>query len=334
MNKVFIIAEAGINHNGSVTRAKEMISVAFKAGADAVKFQTFRSEKVISKYAPKAEYQKVTTGINESQLDMAKKLELQTTDFEKLADYCNEIGIIFLSTPFDFESLDFLEKLGVDTIKIPSGEVTNLPYLRRVGSLGKKLILSTGMSDLEEIGKALDILMNAGTKKDNITVLHCCSEYPAPYESINISAMLTIRDAFRVNVGLSDHSLGIEVPIAAVAMGATIIEKHFTLDKSLPGPDHPASLSPAELSSMVRAIRHIEMALGDGSKQPTSGEKINKSIVRRSIVASQVIKKGAIFTLNNITAKRPGTGISPMLWDEVLGKTASRNFDPDELIEL
>ena len=251
MNKIFVIAEAGINHNGSVANAKKMVTVASEAGADAVKFQTFKSEEVISRYAPKAEYQKATTDAEESQLDMAKKLELSKTEFEELASYCKEKDIIFLSTPFDFDSIDFLNELGLDTFKIPSGEITNLPYLRKIGNLAKKLILSTGMANLGEVGDALDIIVKAGCSKDNITVLHCNTEYPTPMEDVNLLAMNTIKKAFNVDIGYSDHTLGIEVPIAAVALGAKVIEKHFTLDKNMEGPDHRASLDPLELKLTV-----------------------------------------------------------------------------------
>ena len=334
MNKVFVIAEAGINHNGSIANAKKMIAVASEAGADAVKFQTFKSEEVISKYAPKAEYQKATTDAEESQLDMARKLELSKADFEELARYCKEKDIIFLSTPFDFDSIDFLNELGLDTFKIPSGEITNLPYLRKIGNLAKKLILSTGMANLGEVGDALDIIVKAGCSKDNITVLHCNTEYPTPMKNVNLLAMNTIKKAFNVDIGYSDHTLGIEVPIAAVALGAKVIEKHFTLDKNMEGPDHRASLDPLELKLMVRAIRNIEKAMGDGAKKASPSELRNKSIVRRSIVARKYIRKGEVFSEENMAAKRPGTGVSPMSWDEILGKTARRDYEQDSMIEL
>jgi len=334
MNKVFVIAEAGINHNGSVANAKKMIAVASEAGADAVKFQTFKSEEVISKYAPKAEYQKATTDAEESQLDMAKKLELSKGDFEELARYCKEKGIIFLSTPFDFDSIDFLNELGLNTFKIPSGEITNLPYLRKIGNLAKKVILSTGMAHLGEVGDALDIIVKAGCSKDNITVLHCNTEYPTPMEDVNLLAMNTIKKAFNVDIGYSDHTLGIEIPIAAAALGAKVIEKHFTLDKNMEGPDHRASLDPLELKLMVRAIRNIEKAMGDGVKKASPSELRNKSIARRSIVARRYIRKGEVFSEENLAAKRPGTGVSPMSWDEILGKTARRDYEEDTMIEL
>lgn len=334
MNKVFVIAEAGINHNGSVANAKKMIAVASEAGADAVKFQTFKSEEVISRYAPKAEYQKATTDAEESQLDMAKRLELSKGEFEELARYCKEKDIIFLSTPFDFDSIDFLNELGLDTFKIPSGEITNLPYLRKIGNLAKKVILSTGMANLGEIEDALDIIVKAGCSKDNITVLHCNTEYPTPMEDVNLLAMNTIKKAFNVAVGYSDHTLGIEIPIAAAALGAKIIEKHFTLDKNMEGPDHRASLDPLELKLMVRTIRNIEKAMGDGVKKASPSELRNKSIARRSIVARKYIRKGEVFSEENLAAKRPGTGISPMSWDEILGKTALRDYEEDSMIEL
>jgi N,N'-diacetyllegionaminate synthase len=333
-NKTFIIAEAGVNHNGSIEIAKKMIEVAKECGADAIKFQTFKAEKVISKYAPKAEYQKQTTGETDSQLEMVKKLELSFDDFVALKEYCDKLNIMFLSTPFDFESIDFLNDLGLEIFKIPSGEITNLPYLEKIGKLGKKVILSTGMADLGEIEDALDILTSCGTKKEDITILHCNTEYPTPYEDVNLLAMLTIKEAFKVKVGYSDHTLGIEIPIAAVALGASVIEKHFTLDKNMEGPDHKASLEPHELKAMIDAIRNIEKALGNGIKKPSKSELKNKDIARKSIVAKREIKKGEIFTEDNITVKRPGNGISPMRWYEVLGKVAPRDYKEDEIIEI
>lgn len=333
-NKTFIIAEAGINHNGSIEIAKKMIEVAKECGADAIKFQTFKAEKVISKCAPKAEYQKQTTGEIDSQLEMVKKLELSFDDFIVLKEYCDKLNIMFLSTPFDFESIDFLDDLGLEIFKIPSGEITNLPYLEKIGKLGKKVILSTGMADLGEIEDALDILTSCGTKKEDITILHCNTEYPTPYEDVNLLAMLTIKEALKVKVGYSDHTLGIEIPIAAVALGASVIEKHFTLDKNMEGPDHKASLEPHELKAMIDAIRNIEKSLGDGIKKPSKSELKNKDIARKSIVAKKEIKKGEIFTEDNITVKRPGNGISPMRWYEVLGKVALKDYKEDELIEL
>jgi N,N'-diacetyllegionaminate synthase len=332
MNKTFIIAEAGVNHNGSIDIAKKMIEVAKECGADAIKFQTFKAENIISKFAPKAEYQKKTTEKNESQLEMVKKLELSFEDFVELKKYCDEIGIMFMSTPFDFESIKFLNNLGMEIFKIPSGEITNILYLERIGKLNKKIILSTGMADLGEIEDALDVLIQSGTHRENITVLHCNTEYPTPFEDVNLLAMLTIKEAFKVNVGYSDHTPGIEVPIAAVALGASVIEKHFTLDKNLPGPDHKASLEPDELKTMITAIRNIEKALGNGIKKPSPSELKNRPIARKSIVAKKKIRKGEVFTEENITVKRPGTGITPMRWYEFIGKVAERDYEEDELI--
>ena len=333
MKKTFIIAEAGVNHNGSLDLAKKMIDAAVEAGADAVKFQTFKAEKVVSRYAPKAEYQKKTTTADESQLEMIKKLELDAAAHQTLIDYCKKKNIRFLSTPFDLESIDLLNELGLDIFKIPSGEITNLPYLRKIGALKKEVILSTGMAYLGEIKDVLDVLTGAGTKLKDITVLHCNTEYPTPFEDVNLRAMLTIKADFPgIQVGYSDHTLGVEVPIAAVAMGATIIEKHFTLDKNLPGPDHKASLEPHELKAMVRSIRNIEKALGSGIKNPSPSELKNKPIARKSIVAAINIRKGEPFTEKNLTVKRPGTGISPMRWDEVIGQVAQKNYEKDELI--
>lgn len=332
MNKVFIIAEAGVNHNGSLELAKKLVDVAVEAGADAVKFQTFKAENLVSKSAKKAKYQVENTGSDESQYEMIKKLELGFDEFEELKKYCDEKGIMFLSTPFDDDSIEFLDKLGLEIFKIPSGEITNLPYLRKIGSLNKKVILSTGMADLGEVEDALDVLISAGTKKENITVLHANTEYPTPIEDVNLKAMQTIACAFGVDVGYSDHTLGIEVPIAAVAMGAKVIEKHFTFDRNLPGPDHRASLEPDELKAMIKAIRNIEKALGDGIKRPSKSESKNIEIARKSIVAKRDIKKGEKFTEENLAVKRPGNGISPMRWDEIIGKIASRDYKEDELI--
>jgi N,N'-diacetyllegionaminate synthase len=333
-NITFIIAEAGINHNGDIRIAKEMINEASRVNADAIKFQTFIAEKSISKYAPKAEYQKALTDTKESQLEMAKKFEFNRHEHKELFDYCLKKGILFLSTPFDLESIDLLDELGLGILKIPSGEITNLPYLRKIGALNKEIILSTGMSDLGEIEDALNVLVTAGTQKENITVLHCNTEYPSPYEDVHLRAMLTIREAFEVKVGYSDHTLGIEVPIAAVALGATVIEKHFTLDKRMEGPDHKASLEPSELQAMITAIRNIEKALGSGIKKPSPSELKNKPIVRKSIVAAKDIIKGDVFTEECLTVKRPGTGLNPMLWDIVIGKIAKKDFKKDELVDL
>jgi len=329
---VFIIAEAGVNHNGLVSLAKQLIDVAVEAGADAVKFQTFKAENLVSKNTEKAEYQKRTTSVSESQFDMLKKLELDMETHKELIAYCQEKDIMFLSTPFDHDSIHLLSDLGLQIFKIPSGEITNLPYLRHIGSLGKQVILSTGMSDLGEVGDALNILINAGTSKDSITVLHANTMYPTPMKDVNLNAMLTIQKEFSVSVGYSDHTLGIEVDIAAVAMGASVIEKHFTLDKSMEGPDHKASLDPQELKAMVSAIRNTEKALGSSKKKPSPSESKNIEVVRKSIVASQGIAKGEFLTENNITVKRPGNGISPMKWDEIVGSIAVKDYQADELI--
>lgn len=334
MSRVFIIAEAGVNHNGSLEIAKALVDAASQAGADAVKFQTFKASNLVSKSAQKADYQKKTTGVAETQHAMLEKLELNELAHQSIIEHCRNKKILFLSTPFDAESIDMLESLGMPIYKIPSGEITNLPYLIRVGQLGKEIILSTGMSNLDEIGNALDVLEREGTPRSSITVLHATTEYPCPIEEVNLNAMLTIQKAFGVRVGYSDHTPGIEVPIAAVALGAGVIEKHFTLDKSLDGPDHKASLEPDELNAMVKAIRNIEQALGDGIKRPMASEIKNKLVVRKSLVASREIKAGEFFSAENIGAKRPGSGISPMLWDEVIGKRACRDFLLDELIEL
>jgi N,N'-diacetyllegionaminate synthase len=332
MIHTFIIAEAGVNHNGCLDMAIEMVDVAAAAGADAVKFQTFKAEKVIAVNAPKAGYQMETTGSDESQLEMVKKLELDEAAHKTLLNHCQEKGIQFLSTPFDLESIDLLDRLGLSSFKIPSGEITNLPYLRKLGALNKQLILSTGMADLGEIEDALGVLTDSGTPLENITVLHCNTEYPTPFEDVNLRAMLTIGHAFGVAIGYSDHTLGIEVAVAAMALGAAVIEKHFTLDRNLPGSDHKASLEPDELKAMVQAIRNIEKALGNGVKRPSPSEAKNKLIARKSLVATQPIKTGERFSANNITAKRPGTGISPMRWDEVLGQVAQKDYEKDELI--
>tara|TARA_B100000959_G_scaffold282798_1_gene350034 strand:- start:2480 stop:3481 length:1002 start_codon:yes stop_codon:yes gene_type:complete len=330
--KTFIIAEAGVNHNGSIELARKMIDVAVEAGADAIKFQTFKAEKVVSRYAPKAEYQKKTTTADESQLEMIKKLELGVDAHRELIAHCRQKNIQFLSSPFDLESIDLLNELGLDIFKTPSGEITNLPYLRKIGALKKEIILSTGMADLGEIEDAIDVLMEAGTKLKNITVLHCNTEYPTPMQDVNLTAMETIALKFCVRVGYSDHTLGIEIPIAAVALGAIVIEKHFTLDKNMKGPDHRASLEQDELKTMVNAIRNIEKTLGNGIKKPSPSELKNMVIARKSIVAARDIRKGEAFTEENLTIKRPGTGISPMRWDEVIGQRARKAHNIDELI--
>ena len=329
---VFIIAEAGVNHNGSIKLAKELIDVAVESGADAVKFQTFKAEKLVTKTAEKAAYQKKTTDVSESQFDMIKRLELDLSAHKELLNYCQEKGIMFLSTPFDHHSIDLLSDLGLQIIKIPSGEITNLPYLRHIGSLEKQVVLSTGMSTLKEVEDALTVLIDAGTKKENITALHANTMYPTPMEDVNLNAMLTIQKELDIAIGYSDHTIGIEVDIAAVAMGAKIIEKHFTLDQAMNGPDHKSSLEPKELKAMVLAIRNIEIALGDDKKKPSPSESININVARKSIVANQDIKKGDLLTDKNITVKRPGTGINPMKWDKVIGSIAKKNYNADELI--
>jgi len=333
MKKTFIIAEAGVNHNGNIEFAKKLIDVASQAGADAVKFQTFKAENFVSKNAQKAEYQK--NNMNDpdsSQLTMLKKLELDIQTHKELISHCKDKEIMFLSTPFDHESIDMLNELGLPIFKIPSGEITNLPYLRYIGSLGKEVILSTGMADIGEIEDALDILIKAGTKREHITVLHANTMYPTPMQDVNLRAMVTIGNTFDVAYGYSDHTLGIEVPVAAVAMGATVIEKHFTLDKNMEGPDHKASLEPGELKAMVKAIRNIEVALGSIIKKPSPSERPNMTIARKSIVAACPIEKGEMLTEANLAVKRPGDGINPMRWDEVIGTIATRDYDVDELI--
>ena len=326
----FVIAEAGVNHNGDINLAKQLIKKAAWAGADAVKFQTFKAEKLVSKNAEKADYQKETTGSEEEQYEMIKELELEK--HKELMKYCEKNEILFMSSAFDLASIDKLHKLGLEIWKIPSGEITNLPYLKKIGSLKQRVIMSTGMANLSEIESALDVLKKAGTK--NITILHCNTEYPTPMKDVNLNAMQTIKDAFKLPVGYSDHTLGIEVPIAAVAKGAEVIEKHFTLDKDMKGPDHRSSLEPEELKSMVDSIRNIEKALGNGIKKPSQSERKNKPITRKSLVANKAIKEGEIFCRENLAIKRPGTGINPMRWEEILGKKAKRDFIEDELIEL
>lgn len=332
MNKVFIIAEAGVNHNGSIELAKKLIDVASISGADAVKFQTFKAEKLVSKNAQKADYQKETTNKTESQFDMIKKLELDLDTHKELISYCRTKNIMFLSTPFDHDSIELLSDLGLEIFKIPSGEITNLPYLRHIGNLNKKVILSTGMADIGEIEDALDVLIAAGTKKENIIVLHANTMYPTPMEDVNLKAMVTIGNTFDIAYGYSDHTLGIEVDIAAVAMGACCIEKHFTLDCTMEGPDHKASLEPDELKAMVKAIRNIELALGSSVKKPSKSETPNMQIARKSIVAKLDIKKGDKLSEENITIKRPGNGITPMRWDEIVGTIATKDYTEDELI--
>lgn len=329
---VFIIAEAGVNHNGSLELAKKLVDAAKEAGADCVKFQTFVSKNIVSKNAVKAEYQKQQTEPEESQQDMLKKLELSFDEFVELNEYCKSKSIEFMSTAFDFDSIDFLDGLEMGTWKIPSGDITNLPYLIKIANLNKPVILSTGMSTMEDIRSAIKALKENGAAE--LTVLHCTTEYPTPFEDVNLRAMNTIKEEFGVKVGYSDHTKGIEVPIAAVALGATVIEKHFTLDRNMEGPDHKASLEPNELKAMVDSIRHIELALGNGMKQPAESEKKNMAVARKSIIARKDIKAGEIFTEENLTVKRPGDGISPMRWFDIIGKPAPRDFEEDELIEL
>lgn len=328
--RVFIIAEAGDNHNGCYNLALQLVDKAVEAGADCVKFQTFVTENVISKFAKKADYQKETTGEEESQYEMVKKLELSFEQFRSIQRYCREKKIMFLSTPFDLDSIDFLEEIDIPFWKIPSGEITNLPYLEKVGKTGKDVILSTGMCTMDEIESALSVLRECGAGK--ITLLHCNTEYPTPFEDVNLQAMCTMAEAFQIPVGYSDHTTGIEVPVAAVALGASVIEKHFTLDKKMEGPDHQASLEPAELKQMVDSIRNIEKAMGSSEKKPSPSESKNINIARKSIVARCGIKQGEILTEGNLSIKRPGDGISPMHWYDILGTTAVKDFEEDELI--
>lgn len=329
---VFIIAEAGVNHNGDLDLARRMVEIAADAGADAVKFQTFDAVALASREAPKADYQKETTASGESQLTMLEKLALDPDAHKDLLKHCRSHDILFLSSPFDLGSIDLLLELGMDIFKIPSGEITNLPYLRKIGGLGKQTILSTGMSTLAEIEAAIQVMTRAGLDKKRLTLLHCNTEYPTPMADVNLCAIQTLAEHFGVATGYSDHTLGIEIPIAAVAMGARVIEKHFTIDKSLPGPDHRASLEPSELTAMVKAIRNIELALGTGTKHPSPSEIKNLAIARKSIVARRPIQKGEPLTSENLTAKRPGTGISPMEWDRIIGTCAVKDFNPDEEI--
>lgn len=333
-SKTFIIAEAGVNHNGDINIAKKMIDLAADAGADAVKFQTFKAENIVSISAPKAKYQERTSSSSESHLEMLKRLELTSDIHEELIEFCKKRKILFMSSPFDLESIDLLNNFGLDIFKIPSGEITNLPYLQKIGGLKKKIIVSSGMAELEEIKSALEVLVGAGTLKENIIVLHCNTDYPTSFDDVNLLSMITIKNSLDVKVGYSDHTSGIQVPIAAVALGAEVIEKHFTLDKNMEGPDHKASLNPQELKDMVLAIRNIEKALGDKIKKPSKSELKNINVVRKSIIAASNIKKGEKFTEENITIKRPGTGISPMSWDDVIGKVAIRDFWEDEIIEI
>jgi len=333
VNRTLIIAEAGVNHNGDLELAKQLIDVAARAGADYVKFQTFSADRIVSQSASKAEYQQQVTDASETQYEMLKRLELSNEMHLELIKHCEEQSIKFLSTGFDIESVELLVGLGIDLIKIPSGEITNLPYLRFIGSLGLPVILSTGMSTMDEIGNALTIIEGAGLGRSQITVLHCTTEYPTPMVEVNLRALNSINNTFGVIVGYSDHTVGMEVSIAAVALGASVIEKHFTLDRSLPGPDHKASLEPNELIAMVKAIRNIEDSLGSGIKEPALSEIKNLRIARKSIMAKQQITKGEVLSTSNLIVKRPGDGISPMYWDQLVGQIATRGYLPDEMID-
>jgi len=335
MNKVIIIAEAGINHNGNIENAKRLIDAAAEAGVDYVKFQTFKADKLVTKSAKRADYQDANTKNNDSQFEMLKKLELSQENHYHLIEYCKSKKIKFLSTGFDLESIDFLHKIGIRLAKIPSGEITNLPYLRKIANLFPEVILSTGMADIDEVKKAVDILLRKGVNKAKLTVLHCNTEYPTPMKDVNLKAMLHIKEELGVNIGYSDHTLGIEVPIAAVALGAKVIEKHFTLDKTMVGPDHRASLEPDELKLMVDSIRNTEKAIsGSGIKEPSISESKNKDVVRKSIVAIKPIRKGEVFNQENIGVKRPGIGVSPMKWDDVIGQTSIKYYNVDDIILL
>ena len=334
MERVTIIAEAGVNHNGDMNIAKKLIDTAADAGADFVKFQTFKTENLVTKAAKKAEYQqKNTNESTESQFEMLKKLELNTEQHHELISYCKTKNIQFLSTAFDLESVDLLDSLEMPLFKIPSGEITNLPYLIKIGKLNKKVIVSTGMCVMSEINEAIEVLVKSGTSKDNISVLHCTTDYPTPFEDVNLSAMLSIKEKLNINIGYSDHTIGIEVPLAAVAMGATIIEKHFTLDKHLPGPDHKASLEPEELKSMIKAIRNIEIAIGNGIKKPTESELKNRMVARKSIHIAKNLSKGHILCEDDLVMKRPGDGISPMLINDIIGKKLTENVEKDMILK-
>lgn len=332
--KTIIIAEAGVNHNGSLAIAKRLIEEAAKAGADYIKFQSFVTENLVSRNAKLADYQKINLDSEKSQFEMLKELELSLNDHYELIEYCHQLKIAFFSTAFDMDSIDLLSKLDLPIWKIPSGEITNLPYLQKIGSFNKPIILSTGMATLGEIEAAIEVLENAGTPRGQITVLHCTSEYPAPINEVNLKAMATIAEAFKVKVGYSDHTVGIEISLAAVSLGATVIEKHFTLDRNMKGPDHKASLEPDEFKKMVKSIRNIERAMGNGIKRPTPSEIKNKIAARKSIVAAKTIQAGELFTIENLTVKRPGNGVSPMLWNQLLSIKAKRDYQLDELIEL
>lgn len=336
MNRTLVIAEAGVNHNGNIALAKRLVEVAAESGADYVKFQTFKAKELVNEKAEKADYQKENTPERaaESQLEMLKKLELSEADHLDLINYCRQKDIKFLSTAFDVESIELLKSFGIKLGKVPSGEITNLPYLEKMAASFEQIIMSTGMADADEIKAALDVLIKNGADKNRMTILHCNTEYPTPMRDVNLRAMLTIRDDFGVNIGYSDHTLGIEIPVAAVALGARVIEKHFTLDRTMEGPDHRASLEPSELKEMVESIRNVETALGSGIKKPSASEQKNISVARRSIVAASRIKKDEVFSNENLTAKRPGGGLSPMLWYEVVGQKAPKDFEIDEAIIL
>lgn len=336
MQHVLIIAEAGVNHNGSLDIAKLLVDKAVAAGVDIIKFQTFKAERLVSKSAKQAEYQKKNIGSNadDSQYNMLKKLELSEHDHQELMAYCKERGIRFFSTAFDLESIDYLHSLNLGLWKVPSGEITNYPYLKKIAQYHEPVILSTGMCEMADVRSAMNVLINNGVQRDQITILHCNTEYPTPYEDVNLRAMLELQKEFQCKVGYSDHTKGIVVPIAAVAMGASVIEKHFTLNRNMEGPDHKASLEPDELIEMVNAIRSIEQALGSGKKVVSSSERKNIAIARKSIVAACPIKKGEVLTEQNVTVKRPGTGISPMLWEEVIGTKAIKDFEEEELIQI
>lgn len=333
-NRIIIIAEAGVNHNGDLEMARRMVRVARECGADYVKFQTAVPELVISTVAPKAEYQKETTGTEQSQLEMCRAIHLPLSDYHGLSELCRQEGIGFVSTPFDLVSIDCLAELGMDFWKIPSGEITNLPYLRKIGARGEKVVMSTGMSTLAEVEAAIEVLEQAGTPRRDIVLLHCTTQYPTPYEAVNLRAMKTLESLGCGAVGYSDHTLGIEVSIAAAAMGARVLEKHFTLDRNLPGPDHRASLDPEGLRQLVEAVRHIEASMGSGSKDVAEAERPNIEVARKSIVAARDIARGEVLTEDNITVKRPGNGVSPMLWDKVVGTRAVDDFAADSLIRL
>ena len=331
MEKPLIIAEAGVNHNGDLLTALRLIDTASSAGADYIKFQTFKAESLVTHNSETADYQKENCG-ESSQLEMLRKLELSFDDFKRIAAYCHEKEIGFLSTPFDFESIEFLDSMNMDFFKIPSGEIDNFPYLEKIALTGKPVIISTGMATPEEIADCLEIFYNKGYSKDKITLLHCTTQYPAPLKDVNLRAMITLRETFGISTGYSDHTKGIEVAVAATALGAKIIEKHFTLSRAMEGPDHKASLEPQELSKMIEEINNVALALGDGIKRIAESEKLNRRVARKSIVAAKFIKKGEIFTESNLTVKRPGTGLSPKLWHNILGKVSDRDYKPDQLI--